>query len=131
MAEMSYGYEDWRLRVAGLPQEVIHPYMGRGIDLDAASLSISQSLEQTRPGIAFKQPKTQRGRRTVALPQLAIEALRRHKAQQAAERLAFGPGYQDSGLVFAGLTARQEARRILIYFRGRGPPVVPAACPIS
>jgi integrase len=73
----------------------------RDIELDSGHLSISQALEQTHLGVAFKQPKTPRSRRTVALPQLAIEALRRHKAQQAEERLAFGPGYQDGGLVFA------------------------------
>lgn len=71
------------------------------VNLDGAQLAICQALEQTKAGLAFKQPKTQRSRRTVALPQLAVEALRRHKAQQAAERLAIGPAYQDNGLVFA------------------------------
>lgn len=71
------------------------------VDLQAGTLSVRQSLEQTRDGLTFKQPKTQKGRRVVALPPLAVEALRRHKAEQAKERLLLGPGYQDNGLVCA------------------------------
>jgi integrase len=70
------------------------------VALEAGEISVRQSLEQTRTGLIFKQPKTTRSRRTIALPQLAIDALRQHKAAQAAQRLKLGPAYQDHGLVF-------------------------------
>jgi integrase len=71
----------------------------RDIDLEAGTLAVRQSLEQTKEGLSFKEPKTQKGRRVIALPQLAIDALRRHKAEQAKIRLMLGPGYQANDLV--------------------------------
>ncbi len=38
------------------------------IDLEAGTLAVRQSLEKTKAGLSFKPPKTQRGRRVVALP---------------------------------------------------------------
>ncbi|MGC8536965.1 MAG: site-specific integrase [Rhizomicrobium sp.] len=70
------------------------------IDLENGRLSVAQALEQTKAGIAFKAPKTKRSRRTVTLPSVTIEALRAHRAKQAAERLALGLGKDDLGLVF-------------------------------
>jgi integrase len=45
--------------------------------------------------------KTPRSRRTLALPRKCVEALREHRVQQAQDRLAAGPLWQDHGLVFA------------------------------
>ncbi|WP_152363827.1 site-specific integrase [Microlunatus speluncae] len=47
--------------------------------------------------------KTPRSRRTLALPNLCIGALRAERATQAAERLKAGPDWQDTGLVFTTL----------------------------
>lgn len=44
--------------------------------------------------------KTRRSGRAVPLPELCIRALRRRKAEQAADRLAAGDRWQDNGLVF-------------------------------
>ncbi|GAA0986494.1 site-specific integrase [Acrocarpospora macrocephala] len=44
--------------------------------------------------------KTPKSRRTLELPRLAAQALRRHHKGQAAERLAAGKAWQDHGLVF-------------------------------
>jgi len=71
------------------------------IDFQSATLAVRQSIEQTREGLRFKQPKTVKGRRVVALPSLAIEALKQHRAKQAATRLALGGGYSDNDLVCA------------------------------
>jgi len=38
------------------------------IDLDAATVRIERSLEQTKAGLKFKAPKTKHGRRTISLP---------------------------------------------------------------
>lgn len=50
---------------------------------------------------AFSDPKTARGRRSVALDSGTVAAIRDHRKRQAEERLAFGPAYRDSDLVFA------------------------------
>lgn len=70
------------------------------IDLIAARLSVARSLEQTNAGLAFKDPKTRRSRRTIDLWPLTVEVLRHHKAEQARIRLAAGPAWQDHDLVF-------------------------------
>src|SRR5262249_61171501 len=43
---------------------------------------------------------TRRSRRTLGLPQMAVEALRRLRESQAHERLLAGPRWQDAELVF-------------------------------
>lgn len=63
------------------------------LDLDRGALSINRTLEETETDLAVKEPKTERSRRTIALPGLAVEALRRHRAQQAEQRLKAGPAY--------------------------------------
>jgi len=44
--------------------------------------------------------KTEKSRRTLALPQNAVTALREHRKRQAEARLAAGALWQDTGLVF-------------------------------
>ncbi len=70
------------------------------INLDRASLTVAQSLEQTKDGLRFKAPKTKRSRRTIALPPSAVEILQPHKVNQLKERMARGHGRNESGLVF-------------------------------
>jgi integrase len=48
--------------------------------------------------------KTEKSRRTLALPQMAADALRAHKARQAEERLAAGAAWTDQDLVFSTRT---------------------------
>ena len=45
--------------------------------------------------------KTAKSRRTLALPQAAVQALREHRKRQAEDRLSAGALWQDHGLVFA------------------------------
>lgn len=72
------------------------------LDLNAGTLAVCQSLEHTRSGgLKFKQPKTRRSRRVVALPGFARDALRKHRALQAKVRLLAGPDYKDNELVCA------------------------------
>ena len=44
--------------------------------------------------------KTRKSRRTLALPQAAVKALREHHRKQAEDRLAAGAAWQETGLVF-------------------------------
>jgi integrase len=64
--------------------------------------------------------KTAKSRRTLAMPQTAVQALREHRKRQAEHRLAAGALWQDHGLVFASAigtpldaaNVRREFRRI-------------------
>lgn len=70
------------------------------VDLDRGALSVTQTLEKTREaGLRFKQPKTRKSRRTISLPSITVDALRRHRAAQAELYLRLGIGWDDSGLV--------------------------------
>ncbi len=72
------------------------------VSLDTAQLSVRRSLQQIGRAILFHEPKTAKSRRTIALPPVTVAALRRHRAKQAAERLALGESYDDQDLVLAG-----------------------------
>jgi len=70
------------------------------VELDRAELVIRRALQETNDGLSFKEPKTARGRRLIALPGLTVQFMRQHKADQAKQRLRLGPLYQDHGLIF-------------------------------
>jgi integrase len=62
--------------------------------------------------------KTRKSRRTLALPVRAVEALRKQRAQQTADRLVAGPRWQESGLVFTtGLGTQLDAANVRRDFR--------------
>jgi integrase len=66
----------------------------------------------------FREPKTERGRRTIPLPSFVLAELRSHRAQQAEYRLKMGEAYEDLNLVFASDTGgpiddRNLSRRTL------------------
>lgn len=61
----------------------------KNIDLDRKTLRVTQSLEQTKKGLRFKDTKTSKAR-AIRLPAYAVEELRRLKRQQAEELLAVG-----------------------------------------
>ena len=71
------------------------------LDLDGGLLSVRQSLEETRSGLRFKSPKTNRSHRTITLPASTIAALRNHEKQQKAERLKLGVRGTHDALVFS------------------------------
>jgi integrase len=50
--------------------------------------------------VVTSEPKTSRGRRSIALDPRTVAQLRAWRAAQLEERLAWGPAYRDSGLVF-------------------------------
>jgi len=70
------------------------------IDLDAERLQVTQTLQRVEGSLQLLPPKTRHSRRTVPLPPPCVEALRQHRARQDRERLALGPAWTDSGLVF-------------------------------
>jgi integrase len=63
----------------------------RNVDLDTGRVSIVQTLVGKRE---FSKPKTDKGRRNVALDPTTVGVLRDHRKRQLEERLAWGPAYQ-------------------------------------
>ena len=53
---------------------------------------------------AHGDTKTEKSRRTLGLPEMAVAALRAHKKRQAGERLAAGATWSDQDLVFSTRT---------------------------
>jgi len=49
------------------------------IDLDARVLCVARSLQQTKAGLEFKEPKSVRGRRNIQLAQATVDALTAHR----------------------------------------------------
>ena len=50
------------------------------------------------------ETKTERSKRTLALPEFVADALREHRVRQAAERLRAGPRWKEHDLLFASTT---------------------------
>jgi integrase len=62
------------------------------VDWDAGKIRVERSLEDTRAGLAFKEPKTKAGRRSISIPPSIVAELRDHWRRQQEQRLAFGLG---------------------------------------
>lgn len=83
------------------------------VNLDAASIAVWRSV---RLG---GDTKTSKSRRTLGLPQAAVEALREHRARQDGEKLAAGELWRDHDLVFTTTVGTElDAANVRRYFRG-------------
>jgi integrase len=89
--------------LAGLRTEEARALSWQHVNLDGDS----QATPPVPPHVAVwrsvrlhGETKTERSRRTLGLPQLAVEALRALQESQADERLLAGERWQDTGLVF-------------------------------
>ncbi|MDA8237905.1 MAG: tyrosine-type recombinase/integrase [Chloroflexi bacterium] len=78
------------------------------VDEAAGTLTVSRALARSAAGgYAVAEPKSRRARRTIALPALARDALRRQAEAQAREREAAGTAWQDrDGLIFTDPVGR-------------------------
>jgi integrase len=70
------------------------------VDLEAGRVSPRRPPVVVNYEVHVSEPKTAKGRRLLALDPATVAGLRQHRARQAEERLAVGPRWQDSGLVF-------------------------------
>jgi integrase len=75
---------------------------------------VRATLQRTRAGFVFSEPKTAYSRRQIALPKTVVAALRRHHARQLEDRLLRGQAWEDNDLVLANEVGRPfEARNVL------------------
>jgi integrase len=70
------------------------------VDLAAGRVTPRKPRVEVNYKVHVSEPKTAKGKRSLALDPTTAAALREHRARQAEERLIVGPGWQDSGLVF-------------------------------
>src|SRR6266705_560873 len=101
-AELMHAYITLSL-LCGLRTEEARALRWAHVDLDgdpAASPPVPPHVAVWRSVRAHAETKTERSRRTLGLPQLAVEALRALLESQADERLLVGERWQDTGLVF-------------------------------
>src|SRR5262249_55187307 len=75
--------------VTGMRRGEILALRWKHVDFERATLRVVESLEQTKKGLRFKAPKSDR-HRAITLPAFAVEELRRLKRQQAEELLMLG-----------------------------------------
>lgn len=68
------------------------------VDLAARTLSVRVALQRMNGAFHFVEPKSQRSRRTIALPDAVVRALQAHKDRQEFERK--DEGWQEHDLVF-------------------------------
>jgi hypothetical protein len=75
---------------------------GRAIRVNRSVQRLSTGAEQGRKSeLRATETKTDGSRRTIALPDSVVRALRMHRARQAQARLAAGTSWRDQDLVFA------------------------------
>lgn len=65
------------------------------IDFDKATLKVAQSVELVAGTISLKQPKTERSRRVIALPEQVVTELKAYRKEQSEDCLALGLGRID------------------------------------
>ena len=101
-AALMHGYIVLSL-LCGLRTEEARALRWAHVDLDGDSEArppIPPHVAVWRSVRVHGETKTERSRRTLGLPAVAVQALRAWSGSQAGERLAAGDDWQDTGLVF-------------------------------
>jgi integrase len=119
-AELMHAYIVLSL-LSGIRTEEARALRWAHVDLDgdpAASPPLPPHIAVWRSVRAHGDTKTERSRRTLALPAAAVQALRAWQDSQDGERLAAGDGWQDTGLVFTShLGAALDAANVRKMFK--------------
>ncbi|MGI5168196.1 site-specific integrase [Spirillospora sp. CA-253888] len=105
--------------VSGLRTEELRKLQWSALDLDRATVYVLRADRHKN------ETKTKLSRRGLGVADMAVEALRAHKARQAAEKLKAGKAYQDNDLVFCHEDGRpyvayQVRRRFRDVLKGAG-----------
>ena len=92
--------------MTGLRRGELLGLMWDDIDFDAEYFEIKRELVAIKNRLTGKRelkfgpPKSERSLRILPLTEKIVKVLKTHKARQNKERLFFGTGYEDNGLVF-------------------------------
>ena len=119
-AELMHAYITLSL-LTGIRTEEARALRWAHVDLDgdpAARPPVPPHVAVWRSVRVHGETKTERSRRTLGLPAVAVEALRAWAGSQAGERLAAGDDWQDTGLVFTNhLGAALDAGNVRKMFK--------------
>jgi len=74
------------------------------VDLDTGRLRVRHTLANVSGTLTLLEPKTERSRRSLVLPDAVVSALRAHRTRQLMDRLLAGSRWVESGHVFASTT---------------------------
>jgi integrase len=91
----------WAVILIGLRRGEVLGLRWGDVDLDAGTLTVARSRVWLSGGFTDGEPKTARGRRTVALDPVTISRLRAMRKTHAVERLAVGVGLTDDDVLAA------------------------------
>ena len=90
----------------------------KDIDLEQKRIQIRQIVIETREfGIEIKQPKTDSSSRTVALPQMTIDAITKHRVEQAKLALQIGKGLTPESMLFDEISGLNVPGSLTARFR--------------
>jgi len=91
----------------------------RDVDLDGGMLTVNQAVYRIAgQGMVTAEPKTDRSRRALFLPEGVRAALRTHRVRQLHERLIAGSHWHDNSLVFtSGIGTPLEPRNLFRIFK--------------
>lgn len=70
------------------------------VDMKRRVIVVRHQLQYSGGKPVLAEPKTDKARRTIRLPVVALAALKRHRANQFREKLRLGEAWQDTGFVF-------------------------------
>lgn len=94
-------YAAWLLAAStGMRRGEVLGLHWRDVDLGAKRVAVTQSLVAVQGDLLFLPPKTDRGRRNIALDDVTVAALKVRRMAQIRERLAWARAYLDNDLVF-------------------------------
>ncbi len=84
----------------GLRQGEILALRWEDIDIESRTLRVCRTVQRVRGRLVFGEPKSNRSRRSIGLPDIAVNCLRQHQVRQKLDRLVAGERWQDHDLVF-------------------------------
>lgn len=106
LAKFLVHVEDHRLRAAwhlagmtGMRRGEVLGLRWNDVDLEAGRLAVRRTLISVQYQIRESTPKTHQAR-TIDLDRDTVEQLRSHRHRQETDQAAWGPGYQETDLVF-------------------------------
>lgn len=97
----------WLLATAGLRRGEVLGLRWPDLNLDTRRLAVVRSLTQRQTAVAFSEPKTKRGRRSLALDDRTVAILEAHRRRELEERLRLGLGRPEpDGMIFTDALGR-------------------------
>src|SRR6185295_888251 len=87
------------------------------VDLAASTVQVRHALQRLDGKLTLTEPKTQRSRRTLRIPNIAARAFRSQRVRQGEERLLAGERWHDLNFVFAtSIGTPLDARNVIRHF---------------